>query len=227
MKRSIATVSLSGDLADKLEAISRAGFRRRRDFRERLPRLRPLARGRRRDGSKRRPGDHGVSALSRFRGYARGPTRPKPSTAPSGSSISWRRSAPISSSSVPTSLRRRLAASIAPPPICASLASGPPSEACVSATRRWRGAASSTIIAMRGRSSGELIIPPSVSSSTASIRWRARSTSTALAPFRRKSSFWFNSPTRRNWIWTSSRGAATSATCRARATSPSSISCAP
>ena len=44
LRTSIATVSLSGDLVEKLEAIAAAGFDGDRDLRERLPGLGPFAR---------------------------------------------------------------------------------------------------------------------------------------------------------------------------------------
>jgi sugar phosphate isomerase/epimerase len=67
MQRSIATVSLSGTLPEKLEAIAAAGFDGVEIFRERSSVLRRQPPGNQADV--RRPGDrhHPVPAVSRFR----------------------------------------------------------------------------------------------------------------------------------------------------------------
>ena len=86
MKTSIATVSISGDLAREARGDRRGRLRRRRDLRERFPGLRRHAARRRPHGARPRPGDHAVPAVPRFRGPARAAAHRAPSTGPSASS---------------------------------------------------------------------------------------------------------------------------------------------
>ena len=125
MKTSIATVSISGDLREKIAAIAAAGFDGVEIFENDFLAF---------DGSRRaksgrmvrdhRPGDHAVPAFPRFRRLPepqRG-ARLRPRRAQVRSDAAS--SAPISCWSAPTSRRWRWAASTAPPPISASSASG-------------------------------------------------------------------------------------------------------
>ena len=86
MKTSIATVWLSGALAEKLEAIAAAGFDRRRDFRERSPVVQRHARA----TSRRMVRDLGLEIITfqpfrDFEGMPE-PQRSRALTAPSASS---------------------------------------------------------------------------------------------------------------------------------------------
>ena len=86
MKTSIATVSISGDLREKLAAIAAAGFDGVEIFENDFLAFDGTPAEVGRHGARPRAGDHPVPAVPRFRGHAGAAARAQPSTAPSASS---------------------------------------------------------------------------------------------------------------------------------------------
>ena len=162
MKTSIATVSISGDFAEKLVGDRRRRFRRRRDLRERFSRLRRLARAR--SGAWSRDAGLEITLFQPFRDFE-GLPEPQRSRAfdraerkfdvmqELGTDLML-----VCSNVSPVSLGGidRAAADFRELGERAAQRA-----ACASATRRWPGAGTSTIIATPGRSCGAPIIPTS------------------------------------------------------------------
>ena len=94
----------------------------------------------------------------------------------------------------------------------------PRGAACASASRRWPGDCTSTITAMPGRSCGAPTTNRSASFSTASISWRRRFRPRRFHRSRRTRYSWCNWPTRRSSASTCCPGAGISAVSRGRAT---------
>ena len=120
MKTSIATVSISGDLAEKLAAIAAAGFDGVEIFEADLLTYDGTPARGRPHGPRRRPRAHPLPAVPRLRGHARAAARPRlrPRRAqvrPDGRAR--RRPDPRLLERL---ARSRSAASTAPPPTCAS-----------------------------------------------------------------------------------------------------------
>ena len=212
MKTSIATVSLSGSLGEKLEAIAAAKFEAVEIFENDLLSFNGTPADVRNACRRARPRHRHPAAVPRLRGHAGRPARAR--LRPRRAQVRRDAGARLRS---PDGLQQRVAglrsaASTAPPPTCASSASAPPSAACASPSRRWPGAATSTTTAMPGRRCAAPTIRRSGWCSTASTSWRARPTSRPSAPSRATASSWCRSPTRRCWRWTTCRGAGISAT---------------
>ena len=145
MHRSIATVSLSGTLRQKLEAIAAAGFDGielfENDFINFNGSRRRAARDRRRPGPEHRP----VPAVPRFRGHARGavPAQPgacraqvRPDAGAGCADWCCAARTPRRWSSTSPELRGRRN--------CTNWPSARRGATCASASRRWPGAATST-----------------------------------------------------------------------------------
>ena len=139
MRRSIATVCLSGTLEDKLSAAAARGVRRRRDLRERPARVPAEPRAGRRTLRRPRAGRRPLPAVPRLRGRPRGaaPAQPPPGRAQVRADAAARRGhrpgVLVRSRPTPSTTTRW------PPRSCAPSPTSPPSTACASPTRRWRG----------------------------------------------------------------------------------------
>ena len=223
MKTSIATVSLSGGLAEKMEAIAAAGFTGVEIFESDLlsfdGRPKDVARMARLAWLE----DCYVPAVSRFRGDARTPAHPH--LRARGAQVrshgrTWLRPADDLQQLFRQSRRE---GSTAPRPTSENWASAHPSAAFASAMRRWPGAGISTTIAMPGRWFAARIIRPSELRWTAFTSWRARPTSVRSVRYRETRSRWSNWLMRRGSTWMSYRGAGTSAAFRGRAISRSRV----
>lgn len=161
MKTSIATVSLSGDLRDKLEAIARAGFDGVEIFENDFLIF---------DESPKEVGrmvrDLGmeITLFQPFRDFEGmpEPLRSRTFDRAERKFDLMQEMGTDRCSSVRTSRRHQSAVSTGRRQISMNSASAPPGAACASATRRSPGAATSMIIAMPGRSSGGPIIKASV-----------------------------------------------------------------
>ena len=175
MKTSIATVSISGDLREKLAGHRRRRIRRHRDLRERLPRLRRHARE---VGRMVRDAGLEITLFQPFRdfeGHARAAAQAH--IRPRGAEV---RPDARAGHGPDAGLLQRVALALGGIDRAAADFrelgdSARRGAACASATRPWPGGGTSTTTAMPGRSSGVPITPTSASSSTRSTRWRARS----------------------------------------------------
>ena len=93
MKTSIATVSLSGSLGEKLEAIAAAKFDAVEIFENDLVTFNGTPADVRQADQAARSRHRHAAAVPRFRGHAGWPSASACSRAPSASSMSWRSSA--------------------------------------------------------------------------------------------------------------------------------------
>ena len=153
MRRSIATVCLSGTLEEKLAAAAAAGFDGVELFEPDLI-ASPLAPGRgARPRRGARPGDRPLPAVPRLRGGARGRFAANLRRAEAQVRGHGGSSAPTCCSSARTSRRTRSTTTRSPPRSCARSPSAPPSAASGSPTRRSPGAATSATTTTRGGSS--------------------------------------------------------------------------
>ena len=202
MQTAIATVSLSGTLNEKLEAIAAAAFRRRRDLRERSPVLPRLSRRGPADVRRSRAWHDHLPAVPRFRGHARAAARQGFDRAERKFDLMQELGCDlllVCSNVSPEALGGDRPAGGRFP---RDSASAPPSAACASATRRSPGAGTSTTTATPGRSSAGPTTRTSASSSTPSTSSPAARTFRRSAPSRATASSWCRSPTRRCSTWT-------------------------
>ena len=216
MRRSIATVCLSGTLDEKLEAAARAGFDGVELFEPDLiaSPLQPVE-------VVERLAELGLT-LDLYQPFRDFEAMPEPDFARAEAKFALMQElAPSCCSCAPTSRRTRSTTTRWPPPSCVSWPSAPPRAGCGSPTRRLRGVATSTTTSTRGGSSSALTTPRSASAWTASTSCRAARIRPGSRTSLARSSSSSSSPTRRGWRWTSCSGAATTAASRARAGSTS------
>ena len=171
--RSIATVSLSGSLDEKLRAIAAAGFDAVEIFENDLLSF---------NGSPRDVGqlcrDLGL-AICAFQPFRDFEGMPEPQRTRNFARAErkfdvMQELRPICCWSAAIFHLTRSAASIAPLRISARLANAPLCAACASASKRWHGDGMSTTIATPGKSCAAPTTDRSGSSSTASTHWRRR-----------------------------------------------------
>ena len=217
MKTSIATVSLSGTLGEKLEAIANAKFDAVEIFENDLITFNGAPADVRHACARARARHRHAAAVPRLRGHAAGTARARHGSR----RAQVRRHAGARHRSADDLQQRSARIAGRHRPRRRRPARAGRARRQARPAHRLRGAGlgppTSTTTATPGRRCGGPTIPPSGWCSTPSISWRAAPISAPSAPSPATASSWCSWPTRRCCRWTICRGAGTSAISPARA----------